>query len=161
HVWEVPGWFVYLGSDLILYVAIIPAAATAVVLARGLQRGADDRARLFAAIALPTLAAMLGSVSLVSASLDVEGTENLNERYVFYVVPLFFVGLGLWIQEGLQRPRRLAVVVVVSCCLLAAVLPVDRLEYNAGFQSPGLLPWIDASLPPTALTLVMAAFALA
>ena len=56
-----------------------------------------------------TLLAMLISVSLVSASLDVDGVENLNERYVFYVVPLTFVGLALWVNTRLPRPRPLLV----------------------------------------------------
>jgi hypothetical protein len=41
------------------------------------------------------------------------------------------------------------------------VIPVHRLEYNAGFQSVALLPWIDFSVSPLALALLMGAFALA
>lgn len=160
HAHEIPEWFAYLTSDLILYVAVVPAAATAIMLARGLSRGASERLRLFAAVALPTFAAMLGSVSLVSASLDVDQTENLNERYVFYVVPLLFVGLALWVREGLPRPRRWAVAVVIACCVLAIGLPIDRLEYNAGFQSVALLPWLSLSLSPASLALLVGAFVL-
>ena len=161
HAREVPEWFAYLTSDLILYVAVAPVAATVVVLARGLSRGSPERIRLFAAVALPTFAAMLGSVSLVSASLDVDGTANLNERYVFYVVPLLFVGLSLWVREGLPRRRPWALVVVVSCCVLAVVLPIDRLHYNSGFQSVALVPWIVLSASGAALTALVAAFTLA
>jgi hypothetical protein len=161
HAHEVPRWFVYLASDLILYVAVIPAAATAVVIARGLRRGAPDHVRLFAAVALPTLAAMLGSVALVSASLDVDGRENLNERYVFYVVPLLFCGLALWISEGLPRRRSWALLVVASSCLLAVLLPMDRLGYNAEFQSPALLPWLRLSLGPDVLAVCLGLFAIA
>ena len=161
HVHEVPQWFVFLVSDLVLYVAVVPAAATAVMLGRGLSSRASAQARLFAAVALPTLAAMLLSVAFVSASLDVDGTENLNERYVFYVVPLLFVGLALWLAEDLPRRRPWSFLVVAGCCLLAVVLPVDRLEYNAGFQSVALLPWIDFSVSPTVLAVLMGGFALA
>ena len=96
---------------------------------------------------------MLLSVSLVSASLDVDGTENLNERYVFYVVPLLVIGLALWIESGLPRPRPWALVAFLGSCLLVALLPVDRLEYNAGFQSVALLPWLSLSLSGPALAL--------
>jgi hypothetical protein len=161
HPHEIPEWFVYLASDLVLYVAVVPAAATAIVLGRGLSRAASERLRLFAAVALPTFAAMLGSVALVSASLDVDKTENLNERYVFYVVPLLFVGFALWVREGLPRPRPWALGVVVACCVLAAVLPIRRLEYNAGFQSVALLPWLDLSLSRAGLAVVVGAFTLA
>ena len=161
HVREVPQWFAYLTADLVLYVAVVPIAATVVVIGRGLSRHASERARLFAAVALPTFAAMLGSVSLVSASLDVDGRENLNERYVFYVVPLLFIGLALWIREGLARRRGWALLVVAACCLLAVVLPIDRLGYNAEFQSLALLPWLRLSLAGPALAAIVGVFAAA
>ena len=93
-------------------------------------------------MALPTFLAMLVSVSLVSASLDVDGVENLNERYVFYVVPLPFVGSRSGCEEGLPRRRRGR---WWSCSRLLhprrRLVPFARLEHNASFQSPGLLPW--------------------
>ena len=55
HLAEVPQWFVFLVAGLVLYVAVIPAAATAVLCGLGLRRGATERVRLFAALALPTL----------------------------------------------------------------------------------------------------------
>jgi hypothetical protein len=161
HAHEVPQWFVFLAADLVLYVAVVPVAATVVLVGRGLRRDAAERTRLFAAVALPTLLAMLFSVSLVSASLDVDGTENLNERYVFYVVPLLFVGLALWIRDRLPRPHPWASVTVGVCCLLAALLPIDRLEYNAAFQSLGLLPWLALDAPSIVVALLVVLFVLA
>ena len=146
HPAEVPQWFVFLAAGLVLYVTVIPVAATAVLCGVGLRRAAGQRVRLFAALVLPTLMVMLVSVAFVSASLDVDGTENLNERYVFYVVPLFFVGLALWMEEGLPRPRRWAWVVVLASACLVMSLPIDRLVYNSGLQSVALLPWLSADL---------------
>lgn len=160
HPSEVPKWFAYLTADLLLYVAIVPGIATALVVGSGLSRRASERLRLFAALGLPVFAAMLASVSLVSASLDVDGRENLNERYVFYVVPLMFIGLALWIREGLPRPRPWAVVAVAASCALAALLPVDRLRYNANFQSLALMPWFGP-VSGVALYLLITAFAFA
>ena len=137
---EVPQWLAYLLGGLVLYVALIPAAASVIV--RGLRRGAPEPQRLFAAVALPAIVALPLLVALVSASIDVDGRENLNERYVFYLVPLLFLGLAIWVQAGLPRPRLLAGVAVGLCAVLAVVVPVHRFEYNAGFQSPGLLPWL-------------------
>ena len=91
---------------------------------------------------LPTLMVMLVSVAFVSASIDVDGTENLNERYLFYVVPLLFVGLALWVEEGLPRPRPWAWGVVLVPAALVLTLPIDRLVYNSGLQSTALLPWV-------------------
>ena len=155
---EIPKWFVFLGAGLVLYVAVAPAIATALVAGRGMSRGATEPLRLFAAVALPTFGAMLFSVALVSASLDVDGTENLNERYVFYVVPLLLLGLAIWIQSGLPRPRTWAWVALVAFCLVPALLPMDQLEYNAGFQSLAILPWASSSLSGVGLFVAVAAF---
>jgi len=161
HPHEIPQWFVFLVADLVLYVAVAPVAATVVMLGRGLSRRAPEPARLFAAVALPTLVAMLLSVSFVSASLDVDGTENLNERYVFYVVPLLFVGLALWVRERLPRPRPWAWVIVGLCCLLPAFLPIHRLGFNANFQSMALLPWLRIHASHGAVAAFVVAFTLA
>ena len=154
---EVPEWFAYLLGGLVLYVALIPAAGSVVVIARGIRRRAPEPERLFASIALPSLVALPLMVALVSASIDVDGRENLNERYVFYLVPLLFLGLAVWIRAGLPRPRVLAGVAVGLCAVLALLVPVDRFEYNAGFQSPGLLPWL-AFGSRIALALAVAVF---
>jgi hypothetical protein len=160
HVHEVPQWLVFLVADLVLYVAVAPVAATVVLLGRGLSRNASEPVRLFAAVTLPTLAAMLLSVSFVSASVDVDGTENLNERYVFYVVPLLFVGLALWIREALPRPRPWAALTIAFCCAFPALLPIGRLGYNASFQAVALLPWLKLGASDTVIAMLVTAFAL-
>ena len=58
HPGEVPRWVVFLIAGLVLYVAVIPVAATAVLCGLGLRRRAPERMRLFAALALPTLVVM-------------------------------------------------------------------------------------------------------
>ena len=151
---EVPQWVGFLAAGLVLYVAVVPAVATAVMVGLGLSPGEDDAVRLFAAVALPTLVAMLLSVAFVSASFDVDGIGNLNERYVFHVVPLTFVGLALWIERGIPRPRPWAWVTLGLACLAPALLPIDRLDYNAGLQALALLPWGALSLSPWSAILV-------
>jgi hypothetical protein len=144
----------------VLYVAVAPLAASAILIGLGLTRSSPEPVRLFASIALPTCAAMILSVSLVSASLDVDGTENLNERYVFYVVPLLFVGLAVWVREGLPRPRPWVWVTVALCCFLTALLPIERLGYNAGFQAIALMPWLSLDVSPTTTALCVLVFTL-
>ena len=159
HALEVPEWFTYLTADLLVYVAIIPGVATALVLGSGLSTRAPEKLRLFASLGLSVFLAMLTSVSLVSASLDVDGRENLNERYVFYVVPLMFVGLALWIGERLPKPRPWALIAVATSGALVVLLPIDRLELNANFQSLALMPWLGVPLSATPLHVVVAIFA--
>ncbi len=104
---EVPKWLFVLAADLTLYVAVAPVAAVVIMAVVGLSRRADTRLRLFLAVVLSTLVAMLVAITLVSAAMDVDGTENLNERYLFYVAPLTILGLALWIERALpDRARR-------------------------------------------------------
>jgi hypothetical protein len=146
HLHEVPYWFLLLAVGLVLYVAVAPAVATTIMVVAGLRGGADDGLRLYAAVVLPTIVAMLLSVAFVSASFDVDGIGNLNERYVFHVVPLLFVGLALWIERGLPRPRPWSWLVLGVACLAPVLLPIDRLDYNAGLQALALVPWGALSL---------------
>jgi hypothetical protein len=158
HAREVPEWLAYLAGDLLLYVAIVPALATGVVIGLGCRRRASEQLRLFSALGLSVFGAMLVSVSLVSASLDVDGHENLNERYLFYVVPLLFIGLAIWIREGLPRPRLATSVTLAVGLLLVVELPIARLRYNASFQSPALMPWLGVPVSSALLRVMVAAF---
>ena len=161
HPHEIPQWFVYLTGDLVLYVAVAPLAATVVVMAMGLSRRASAPLRLFAAVALPTALATLVSVSLVSASLDVDGVENLNERYSSTSSRSRSSGL----QSGCEKD---CLVADLGCCGLsgcAAFWPEScRLNGCATtlvFSTSGLMPrWLDLSLSRLGLTTVVAGFVL-
>ena len=133
-----------------------PPVASAIVSGKGLSRGADEPVRLFAALALPTIGAMLLSVAFVSASFDVDRIGNLNERYVFYVVPLAFVGMALWIERGQPRPRPWTGVALAAACVAPVLLPIRRLDYNAGLQALALVPW-DTVAPSSGATAALVA----
>ena len=115
---------------------------------------------MFAALALPTLIVMLVSVAFVSASIDVDGTENLNERYLFYVVPLLFVGLALWVEEALPRPRPWAWGVVLASAALVLVASDRATGVQQRAPVDALLPWLALPISGLALASVVAAFAL-
>ena len=61
--------------------------------------------RLFAAVALPTFLAMLVRCRTRQRVARRRRCRDLNERYLFYVVPLMFVGFALWVREGMPRRR--------------------------------------------------------
>ena len=84
---------------------MLPALAAAVMVGIGLSRRAAEPERLYAAVALPSVLAVLGSGVAVSSTYGIDGSTGLNERYVFSVVPLLLLGLALWIHAGLPRPR--------------------------------------------------------
>ena len=135
----------YQTGDLILYAAVLPAVAAAVMVGIGLSRRAAEPERLYAAVALPSVLAVLGSGVAVSSTYGIDGSTGLNERYVFSVVPLLLLGLALWIHAGLPRPRwALPLVVVVA--LVPALLPWDALEMDASFYAQSLAPWVALPL---------------
>ena len=53
HPGEIPKWFAYLVADLVLYVAVVPVVAMAVVVGLGLLHRATDGQRLFASVGAP------------------------------------------------------------------------------------------------------------
>ena len=89
---------------------------------------------------------MLLSVAFVSASFDVDGIGNLNERYVFHVVPLLFVGLALWIERG--SPPAPVVVARPGGRVPRARPPPDRPArlQRGGLRALALVPWDALSL---------------
>jgi hypothetical protein len=158
HPGEIPKWFAYLVADLLLLVAVVPVVATAVIAGLGLSSGAPEARRLFASVALPTALAMLGSVSLVSSTFDVDGGESINERYVFALAPILFVGLALWLDSGLPRPKPWAWATLAVACGLPVLVPIGRFEYTAEFQSLALLPWQSIPASGAALAACVAVF---
>lgn len=158
---EVPQWLLIQGAELALYLAIAPVAATVIVISGGFSRRAARHVRLYVALALPALGGMFLTIALVSASVDVDGHENINERYLFYGVPLLLIGLAIWIDRGLSRPRLASWLLVLMLSVAPALLPVERLAYNAGFQSLALVPWLVTPLSGMALALAIAGFSFA
>jgi hypothetical protein len=135
----------YQTGDLILCAAVLPALAAAVMVGIGLSRRAAEPERLYAAVALPSVLAVLGSAVAVSSTYGIDGSTGLNERYVFSLVPLLLLGLALWIHAGLPRPRwALPLVVVVA--LVPALLPWDALEVDASLYAQSLAPWVALPL---------------
>ena len=73
-------------------------------------------------------------------------------------MPLLFVGLALWVEEGLPRPRLATSVTLAVGFLLVVALPIARLRYNASFQSPALMPWLGAPVASALLRVMVASF---
>ena len=136
---EVPRLLLFQTADLLLFVAVLPVLATATMVGIGLARRAAESHRLFSSVALPTVGAVLGSAISVSSTYVIDGSQEINERYVMYLAPILLVGLAVWIEAGLPRPRWV-LGVVLGCVLLGALLPFDRLEVDARYYAPALCP---------------------
>ena len=157
---EVPRLLQFQTADLLLFVAVVPVLATATMVGMGLMRRAAWPHRLFASVALPTVGAVLGSAISVSSTYVIDGSQEINERYVMYLAPILLVGLAVWIDAGLPRPRW-TLGVVLACVLLAALLPSDRLEVDARYYAPALAPWVALSAPGPLPGILAGLFALA
>ena len=156
---DVPRQLSLHAAGLLVMVAVIPVAASVVMIVFGLSRRAPEPARLFAAVGLPALAGVLGLVTLVGTSIDIRGAEGVNERYLFYLVPLLLVGLAGWIEMAPRR-LRLAISFVAVAAVLVALLPFDRLAADATFYAPALVPWVALPVHEAAISAVVAAWAL-
>jgi hypothetical protein len=128
-------------GGLLVMVAVVPFVATAVMVAAGLSRRAPERYRLFASIAWPTLAGTLALVAIVATAIALDGAEGVNERYVFYLVPLLLTGLAAWYEARPGRSRT-ALSVLSVAVVVVALLPFDGLSADATFYAPSLAPWV-------------------
>jgi hypothetical protein len=134
-------------AELDLYLAFAPFAASILVVAAAFARDADDTMRLFAALFLPTTVVFLVGASAFDLTTDLaQGRHIVHERNVFFIAPLFLVGLLMWLQGGRPRQGRRAALVFVGAALLPAVIPLYDVGYNAGFQALGLVPWLQLGL---------------
>ncbi len=160
RVTDLPRLFAYQMADVVLLVAVVPALATATVILTGLRRGASAEERVFASICLPTIAVTLAVVAAVGSSIEIEGVVGLNERYVFHLSPLLFLGLAIWF-EGRRAMRTVRIVgtgVIVVAGVMVAILPFDRLSNDASFYAPGLSPWVALGAPRVLTALIATVF---
>ena len=135
---EIAKWLLYHVAELDIYVGVIPFAALLIVLMTALRPGEPRReVRIFAAVSFSVVASFL---VVVSAYASTPVAQRIEERNLFYVAPLFFVGFGLWLSRGLPRPWPAAVPAALAAGLLPAAIPYnDFLNEVATHSTPGLL----------------------
>jgi hypothetical protein len=130
-------WLLWHVSELDLYLGVVPAAAFLVVALswRTLER--SQRAFVAAAAALSTW-----MILEVAAFASLPSVTRVEERNLFYVAPLFFVALLLWVQLGAPRPRATAFPLALGCGLLVAALPFAKLiGPQTTSDTLALVPW--------------------
>ncbi len=136
-VGDVLRWLLYHVAELDLYLGVLPFAALLLLGSRARSLPRPAQAFVAAAVAV---AAWL--VVEVAAFASIPTVERVEERNMFYVAPLFFVALLLWIDLGLPRPRRVAVPIAVAAAGLLALLPYTTLiGVQVQSDTLELLPW--------------------
>jgi hypothetical protein len=132
---EIGKWFVYHVGELDLALGAIPFAALLLLAARIRFLEARDRAFVAAAVSLSFW------LVLEVAVFASKQTERIEERNMFYVAPLFFVALFLWIERGLPRPHPAATVAAGVAAALPLVIPYqDLIGVDAVSDTPALMP---------------------
>ena len=131
-------WVVDHFAELSLSVAVIPVSALIVLLGLALRGRATSAAeRAFVAVAASAVVLVVIQVGIYASRFSL----RIEERNMFSVAPLLFLGLSLWLARGMPRPIFLtAVAALVPAALL---LSLDlRALLNIGILSDtfGLIP---------------------
>ena len=103
-VGAVSRWLLWHLSELDLYVGLVPVFALVLLCVGGKALSAAERAVVAATVSLVVLLAVE-----VAAFASQPSVSRIEERNLFYVAPLLFTCLLLWIERGMPRPRAAAV----------------------------------------------------
>jgi dolichyl-phosphate-mannose-protein mannosyltransferase len=130
-------WLLYHVAELDLYLCVLPFAALLVLALRA--RSLDARAQAFVAAAVALAVWLLVEVA---AFASLPTVRRIEERNTFYLAPLFFTALLLWVERGLPRPRWAAAAGALAAVALPALLPYPSLiGVQVQSDTLELLPW--------------------
>ena len=99
-VGTVSRWLLWHLSELQLYVGVVPVFALVLLCVQGKALSSAERAVVAATVSLVAFLAVE-----VAAFASQPSVLRIEERNLFYVAPLLFTCLVLWIERGMPRPR--------------------------------------------------------
>ncbi|MDE3190132.1 MAG: glycosyltransferase family 4 protein [Acidobacteriota bacterium] len=134
--WPAIQWLVFHLAELDLAVFVLPFAALLVLVANA--RHLDRRLRVYAA-ASASLSVWLALEVAVFAS---RYSQRIEERNLFYLMPLLVIALLAWIERGQPLPPRASIAAAGVAAALPGAIPFAHL-FNITAQSDtiGLQPW--------------------
>ena len=146
---DVGRWAVYHLAALEILLVVVPLAVSPIVLARLLRdaREGDERAGAFATAFVVVNAALI-LVTAAFASTPA-GFENLQDRYLFYVVPLWLVVLAVWLRDGLPRPVVATAIGVGLALALPALVPFAEIAAEDGAEVGAVVTYLWAQVNAT------------
>jgi hypothetical protein len=134
---SVARWFLYDFIGLDLAFAVVPVAALLLVAGSAFRRGMPRSYRAFSAGAV----ALLFWFLLVVAMFQAGSSPRLEERLLFHLAPLLFVGLVAWIDGWRLDDWRLRAAAALVACTLPLAFPFgDLLRWDMVSDSFGLWP---------------------
>ena len=129
---DIVRWGAYHLADLELYLAVVPIAVAPIVLAllwRRARAGSRPAAAFVAAFVTVNAAMLFVTAAFASTEF---GFDRLHDRNVFYLAPLWLIVLGVWLAEGLPRPRISTALGIGAALALLVVLPFRYIASDVG-----------------------------
>jgi hypothetical protein len=137
-------WTLLHFAELPLFVGALPASALLLLVILAVGRGGtrSEAERAFLAVA----AAAVPLVVVEAAAYASRFSIRIEERYMFFLAPLLFLSLVLWLDRSLPRPRLATIVAAMTPPLLFLALPLGSL-LNVSIYSDtfGLIPFLRLS----------------
>lgn len=139
---DVGKWFVYHLGDFAVYLAVVPVAVAPIVLWALTRAGRAGSRPAAAFVALFAAANVSGLLVVAAFASSPWGFDRLHDRYGFYLLPLWLIGLVVWLDTGLPRPFLATAIGVIAALALPLILPFGQLANEAGIDTvPGAL-WV-------------------
>jgi glycosyltransferase involved in cell wall biosynthesis len=136
RLWPAIDWIVLHLAELDLAVFVLPFAALIVLAANA--RHLDRRLRIFTAAAMSLSVWLTLEVGVFASRYS----QRIEERNLFYLMPLLVIALLAWIERGQPLPPRASIVAAGIAAALPGAIPFAHL-FNITAQSDtiGLQPW--------------------
>lgn len=126
---DVGHWTLLHLADLGIATAVVPVSAFIVLLIRAFGGLAQTRAeRAYVAVTLAAVTWTTVQVGVFASRF----AFIIVERYLFYVTPLLFIALAVWLGRGLPRPRLATAVAVIVPFGLLLKVPLELLSLRTG-----------------------------
>ena len=117
-------WVFFHLAELGYSVGILPVCALIVCFGLATRRKADfsPAERAFLAVAASSLLLVV-QVAVYASRF----TFRIEERNMFHIAPILFIGLAVWLSRGLPRPAALTAVAVLVPAALLVTVPLESL----------------------------------
>jgi hypothetical protein len=112
----------YHAEYTLVFTGVVPVCAFALLVAQAARSRPDPAVRAYLATTSALTVWLVAEVGIFAS----RHVGLLAERNLFGLAPLFFLGLMLWIERGLPRPRVATAAVALGAAILLVALPVAR-----------------------------------
>ncbi|HEY8844393.1 MAG TPA: hypothetical protein VIM23_10895, partial [Gaiellaceae bacterium] len=112
----------YHAEYTLVFTGVVPVCAFALLVVQAVRSRPDPEVRAYLATTTALTVWLVAEVGIFAS----RHVGLLAERNLFGLAPLFFLGLMLWIERGLPRPRIATGAVALGAAGLLLALPVAR-----------------------------------